>query len=148
MSSAAPVDGVAGTVPVRSPSWPVRSGTVPAIADGYIDRVETAPDLTAALRPGTLVALVSHRVADPEQSAGSTARDWLRSTGKTQLAVAVAESLWHARELDLLVWIDASSQAAVLSGYVEAASKLTGARPPGSAASVLRLCTCRKRRII
>jgi hypothetical protein len=136
MSSAAPIDGVVGTVPVRSPSWPVRSGTVPAIADGYIDRIETAPDLTAVLRHGTTVALVSHRAADPEQTASSTARDWLRSTGKTQLAVAVAESLWHARELDLLVWIDASSRASVLSGYAAATALVTGRDQATSCESV------------
>jgi tetratricopeptide (TPR) repeat protein len=136
MSSAAPVDGVVGTVPVRSPSWPVRSGTVPAIADGYTDRIETAPDLTAVLRPGTTVALVSHRAADPEQTASATARDWLRSTGKTQLAVAVAESLWHARELDLLVWIDASSRASVLSGYAAATALVTGRDQATSCESV------------
>ena len=126
MSSAAPLDGAAGTAPVRSASWPVRSGTVPAIADGYIDRLETAPDLAAALRPGTMVALVSHRAADPGRTASSTARDWLRSSGKTQLAVALAESLWHSRELDLLVWIDASSRASVLSGYAAATALVTG----------------------
>jgi tetratricopeptide (TPR) repeat protein len=136
MSSAAPVDGVVGTVPVRSPSWPIRSGTVPAIADGYTDRIETAPDLTAVLRPGTTVALVSHRAADPEQTASSTARDWPRSTGKTQLAVAVAESLWHARELDLLVWIDASSRASVLSGYAAATALVTGRDQATSCESV------------
>ena len=126
MSSAAPLDGAAGTVPVRSPSWPVRSGTVPAIADGYIDRLETAPDLAAALRPGSMVALVSHRAADPGRTASSTARDWLRSSGKTQIAVAVAESLWHSRELELLVWIEASSRASVLSGYAAATALVTG----------------------
>ena len=73
-----------------------------------------------------MVALVSRRAADPGQTAGSTARDWLRSSGKTQLAVALAESLWHARELDLLVWIDASSRASVLSGYAAATALVTG----------------------
>jgi tetratricopeptide (TPR) repeat protein len=136
MSHAAPSGGSAGTVPVSSPSWPVRSGTVPAIADGYVDRLETAPDLTAALRPGTMVALVSHRAADPGQTAGSTARDWLRSSGKTQLAVALAESLWHSRELDLLVWIDASSRASLLSGYAAATALVTGRDQATSCESV------------
>jgi tetratricopeptide (TPR) repeat protein len=126
MSSAAPFDAAAGAAPVRSPSWPVRSGTVPAIADGYIDRLETAPDLAAALRPGTMVALVSHRAADPGRTDGSTARDWPRSSGKTQIAVALAESLWHSGELDLMVWIDASSRASVLSGYAAATALVTG----------------------
>jgi len=136
MSSAAPLDGAAGTAPARSPSWPVRSGTVPAIADGYIDRLETAPDLTAALRPGSMVALVSHRAADQGRTAGSTARDWLRSSGKTQIAVAAAESLWHARELDLLLWIDASSRASVLSGYAAATALVTGRDQATSCESV------------
>jgi tetratricopeptide (TPR) repeat protein len=126
MSSAAPFGAAAGTAGVRSPSWPVRSGTVPAIADGYIDRIETAPDLAAALRPGAMIALVSDRAADPEQTASSTARDWLRSSGKTQIAVAAAESLWHSGELDLMVWIDASSRASVLSGYAAATALVTG----------------------
>jgi tetratricopeptide (TPR) repeat protein len=141
MTSAAPFGGAAGTAGVRSsspspspssssssPSWPVRSGTVPAIADGYIDRLETAPDLAAFLRPGTVVALVSERAAapDPGPTAGSTARDWLRSSGKTQIAVALAESLWHSGELDLLVWVDASSRASVLSGYAAATALVTG----------------------
>jgi tetratricopeptide (TPR) repeat protein len=136
MSSAAPLDGAAGTAPVRSPSWPVRSGTVPAIADGYIDRLETAPDLAAALRPGTVVALVSHRSADSGRMASSTARDWLRSSGKTQIAVAAAESLWHARELDLLLWIDASSRTSVLSGYAAATALVTGRDQATSCESV------------
>jgi tetratricopeptide (TPR) repeat protein len=119
-----------------APSWPVRSGTVPAIADGYIDRVETAPDLAAALRPGSAIALASHRAADHGSGSGGgpgsaggpggAARDWLRSSGKTQIAVAAAEALWHARELDLLVWIDASSRASVLSGYAAATELVTG----------------------
>jgi tetratricopeptide (TPR) repeat protein len=136
MSSAAPVGAAAGAVPARSPSWPIRSGTVPAIADGYIDRLETAPNLAAALRPGAMVALVSHRTADRERPSDSTARDWLRSSGKTQIAVSVAESLWHSRELDLLVWIDASSRASVLAGYAAATALVTGRDQATSCESV------------
>ena len=139
MSSATSFGGVSdasGASGVRAASWPVRSGTVPALADGYIDRVETAPDLTAALHRGSTAALVSHRAADPGRTAGSPARDWLRSSGKTQLAVALAESLWHARELDLLVWIDASSRASVLSGYAAATALVTGRSQVTSSESV------------
>jgi tetratricopeptide (TPR) repeat protein len=114
----------AGTGPVRA-SWPVRSGTVPALADGYIDRPETAPDLTAALPAGTAAALVPRR-AGPGPAAGPAARDWLRSSGKTQLAAAFAESLWQSRKLDLLVWIQATSRAAVLSGYAAVTAAVTG----------------------
>jgi tetratricopeptide (TPR) repeat protein len=96
------------------------------VADGYTDRLETAPNLEAALRPGTAVALVPDRAGPPDPAAAPAARDWLRSTGKTQLAAAFAESLWHARGLDLLVWIQASTRASVLSGYAAATSAVTG----------------------
>ena len=125
MTSAAPPRGPAGAVPGRS-SWPVRSGTVPALADGYTRRLETAPDLAAVLRAGVAVSLVPARAAGPGPAAGPAARDWLRSSGKTQLAAAFAESLWQSRELDLLVWIQATSRASVLSGYAAATAAATG----------------------
>jgi tetratricopeptide (TPR) repeat protein len=96
------------------------------VADGYTDRLETAPNLAAALRSGTAVALVPGRMAGQGPAADAPARDWLRSTGKTQLAAAFAESLWHSRELDLLVWIDATSRASVLSSYATATAAATG----------------------
>ena len=124
MASPARLAGVgaaheAGPAPLAGPPWPVRSGTVPALADGFTSRLETAPDLAAALAPGFAVALVPDRAADPGPAGGPgpAAQEWLRSTGKSQLAAAYAESLWYARELDLLVWIQATSRAAVLSGY-------------------------------
>jgi tetratricopeptide (TPR) repeat protein len=119
-----PPDRPAGPAAGRT-SWPVRSGTVPALADGYTDRLESAPHLVAALPAGAALALVPARAATarwPEPAAP----DWLRATGKTQLAVALAESLWASRGLDLLVWIDASSRAAVLSGYAAATTAVTG----------------------
>jgi tetratricopeptide (TPR) repeat protein len=62
--------------------------------------------------------------------------DMLRCCGKTQLAAYFAESQWHAHTIDLLMWIDASSPAAVLNGYVDAASALVGRRLPGTAESI------------
>jgi tetratricopeptide (TPR) repeat protein len=76
------------------------------------------------------VALVPGRVA----LEGS--RDWLGSCGKTQLAVSFAESLWHSRGVDLLVWVVATSRASVLSGYVEAAVAAMGADPASDGESV------------
>jgi tetratricopeptide (TPR) repeat protein len=125
MTSIAPPRGAAGAAPGRL-SWPVRSGTVPAVADGYTDRLETAPDLAAVLRAGVAVALVPDRAAGPGPAADAAARDWLRSSGKTQLAAAFAESLWQSRKLDLLLWIPAASRASVLSGYAAAMAAATG----------------------
>ena len=122
-------------MPGRS-SWPARSGTVPALADGYTDRLETAPDLAAALRAGVAVALVPGRAAGPGPAARPAARDWLRSSGKTQLAAAFAESLWQSRGLDLLVWIQATSRASVLSGYAAATASVTGRDQASSCESV------------
>ena len=67
--------------------------------------------------------------------AGSS-HDWLRCSGKTQLAAFYAESQWRTRALDLLVWVDASSTASILSGYVAAARGTDGTRMAGIAESV------------
>jgi tetratricopeptide (TPR) repeat protein len=141
MISEAPPRSPAVTAP-GGPSWPARSGVVPALADGYADRLETAPNLAAALPAGTTVALVPGReagtgqAADPRPEAGPVPRDWLRSSGKTQLAAAFAESLWQSGGLDLLVWIPATSRAAVLSGYAAATATATGREQASSSESV------------
>jgi tetratricopeptide (TPR) repeat protein len=98
----------------------VRSGAVPPLAEGFSARPETAGGLAAGLVPGAVVALVPGR---------------LESSGKTQLAVFLAESLWESRGVDLLVWVTATSRASVLSGYVQAAAAL-GIDPSGTAESV------------
>ena len=128
-------DTDAGAVPGRS-SWPARSGSVPALAHGYADRIETAPDLATALPAGGAVALVPDRSSGPGPALDPAARDWLRVSGKTQLAAAFAESLWQSRRLDLLVWIQATSRAAVLSGYAAATAAATGRNQEISCESV------------
>ena len=135
MTSAAQLRSPAGAVPGGS-SWPVRSGTVPAVADGYTDRLETAPDLAATLRAGTAIALVPDRAGGRGPAPAPAARDWLRSSGKTQLAAVFAESLWQSRGLDLLVWIQATSRACVLSGYAAATASVTGRNQEISCESV------------
>ena len=125
------VPPVAGPLLVTA-EWPVRCGTVPPLADRFSTRPETAPDLSLALERSAAVALMprSRRLG-----AGSS-HDWLRCSGKTQLAASYAESQWRARALDLLVWVDASSTASILSAYVATARALTGIRMPGLAESV------------
>ena len=113
---------------------------MPALASGFSARPETAPGLAAALPPGEAVALVPDRAAAPAAFAGPLAaphaRDWLRSSGKTQLAAAFAESLWQSGAIDLLVWIEATSRASVLSGYAAATTAATGRDHAGSCESV------------
>jgi len=112
------------------PSWPIRSGTVPSLAESFSARPETSPGLAAALPAGATVALVTDRASAPATRPGPLAapdaQDWLRSSGKTQLAAAFAESLWQSGDVDLLVWIEATSRASVLSGYVAATAAVTG----------------------
>ncbi len=103
--------------PARGGAWPVRSGRVPPLADGFVARPETAPGLEAALVPGAAVALV------PGQAAAGTA-GWPGQSGKTQLAAGLAGSLWQSRTIDLLAWVTATSRASILSGYAQAAAEL------------------------
>ena len=122
--TAGPARGVQG----RTPTWPVWSGPVPPLVDGFAVRPDTTPDLTTRLIPGGMVALV------PDQAPAS-AQDWRASNGKTQLARYFAESLWHSPGLDVLAWVVASSRASVLSGFVQAAAA-TGGSDAGDAESV------------
>ena len=124
VQTAGPAQGVQG----RTPAWPVWSGPVPPLADGFAVRPDTAPDLTTRLMPGGVVALV------PDQAPAS-AQDWRASNGKTQLARYFAESLWQSPGLDVLAWVVASSRASVLSGFVQAAAA-TGGSDAGDAESV------------
>jgi tetratricopeptide (TPR) repeat protein len=88
-------------------SWPVRVGAVPALADCYQDRDEASSlfeAVTAGDPPVTMHVLSG-----------------LGGVGKTQLAAA------HARarsDVDLLVWMLATSRDAILSGYAQAAAQL------------------------
>ncbi len=120
--------------PVESPDgqerWPVRAGVVPPLADGFSTRPESAPRLGAALVPGTAVALV------PGRGGGTGSRNWQGSCGKTQLAAFFAESLWRAREVDLLVWVPATSRASVLAVYAEAAVAALGTDPSADAEAI------------
>jgi tetratricopeptide (TPR) repeat protein len=124
VSSGGPAGRPAAGASTRQRSWPVRSGAVPALAGGFNARLETVPGLASALPIGAAVALVPDR---PGTLAGAPeAQDWLRSAGKTQLAAAWAETLWQSGHLDLLVWTEASSRAAVLSGYAAATAAISG----------------------
>ncbi len=118
------------TEPQGGVEWPVRSGLVPPLADGFVSRPESAPGLGQALVPGSTVVLT------PARTVGGTAPDWFGSCGKTQLAVYVAESLWKSHEIDLLVWVTATSRAAILTGYASAAAAAMGVDPAGDADSL------------
>jgi len=118
----------AGPAPAgdRKPATAIRSGEVPPLADCFSPRPETAPGLADALAPGRLVALTGPEVR-------RQLYDWPGGTGKTQLAVHLAESAWQERQVELLVWVTATSRASVLTGYAQAFAEITGAAPAGDA---------------
>ena len=110
--------------------WPLRVGVAPAQASEFSPRPETAPNVAAALVPGATVALV------PSRTEGPANPDWKRLSGKTQLAVAAAETLWHSRQIELLMWVTANSRASVLTAYEEVTAAITGMAPVGTAEQV------------
>jgi tetratricopeptide (TPR) repeat protein len=126
------MDGGAGRALPRDRRvhWPVRSGAVPPLADGFISRLETAAGLVATLAPGATVVL------EPGRVVAGGAGDWLGTSGKTQFAAGFAESLWQAGNIELLVWVDATSRASALSSLVAAAAATTGTCPAGDGESV------------
>jgi tetratricopeptide (TPR) repeat protein len=114
--------------------WPVRSGLVPPLADGLVARPESAPGLAEVLTPGTAIALTPARAARAAIAPG--APDWRGIVGKTQVAAQLAESLWQARDIDLLVWVNASSRVSILSAYASVAAVAMGTDPAGDAEAV------------
>ena len=107
-----------------------RVGGVPPLAEGFTDRPDTAPGIVEALAPGLAVVLV------PGSAFAESPQNWLGACGKTQLAVSLAESLWQSGAINALIWIAATSRAAVLSAYAQAYMAGTGIGPAGTAESV------------
>jgi tetratricopeptide (TPR) repeat protein len=106
-------------------AWPVLSGTVPFLAEGFTRRPETGEGLPDAVRPGVTVVLG----ADGDHRAPAAYRG---GTGKTQLAAALASRMWAGAELDLLAWVNASSRDHLVSGYARALADIRVAAPPGN----------------
>ncbi len=116
-------------------TWPVLSGTVPFLAPGFNRRPETGHGLGDALRPGVTVIL------GPDGDARTSVRR-PEGTGKTQLAAAFAHRLWAKSELDLLVWLEASSRDRIVAGYARALNDIRVAAPVGKPeAGAARLMT-------
>jgi hypothetical protein len=63
----------------------------------------------------------------------------LGGVGKTQLAVAHARRLWQAGELDLMVWVPASSRSAIVAGYAQAYAAVSGVDDPEAEQAAARL---------
>ena len=112
------------------PARRFRIGEVPPLAGQFTDRPDTVGRLADVLVPGSAVALM------PDQAAAESPATWAGTSGKTQLAVMIAESLWQSRAIDGLIWISVTDRAAALSGFVQASAASTGREPVGTADSV------------
>jgi tetratricopeptide (TPR) repeat protein len=107
------------------------SGRVPPLAGAYIPRTESGLALAGRLEPGETAVLVPSEETARELGA-------VGGTGKTQLAAAIAHTLWDRQAVELLVWVTASSRDAVLTGYTQALRDVGGSEPydgPEAAAS-------------
>jgi hypothetical protein len=107
---------------------PVLTGSVPPLAPFYHARQETGFGLATGLRSGETILLVP-------------ALPGTGGTGKTQLAVGFAHTVWSARAVDLLVWVPAGNRSAIIAGYAQAAADLeplTGDETAGTADSGAR----------
>src|ERR1700685_4277033 len=107
-----------------------RVGDMPPLAVGFSDLPDTARGILDALIPGSTIVLV------PGSEFAEGKQNWLGASGKTQIAVMLAETLWRSGAVDMVVWISATSRSAVLAGYVEAWVAVTGIEPTGTAESV------------
>src|SRR5215470_3258641 len=119
--------------------WPVRTGTVPPLAEYFTPRPETGFDLAATPAAGETAVLTPP--AQPETAAGpivatstgtasaqavaratgtASAPAGTGGTGKTQLASALARYLWDSAAVDLRAWVPAVSRDSIITGYVQA----------------------------
>jgi len=107
----------------------VTSGAVPALADCFTPRPQSGPGSLDTLAPGQWLALTTAAGPSGPAARAAQVRDWPGGTGKTQLAVHLAQT-WRKESQDgVLVWLAAASRDSVLSGYRQAALERSGMVP-------------------
>src|SRR5260221_13024458 len=107
--------------PVSSADWPVRSGNVPPLVHRFVRRAETGFDFAITPALGETAILAPSARPDVAGPAG------MGGTGKTQLAAALARSLFDSGAVQLLAWVPAASRDSLITGYAQAAA--AAARP-------------------
>jgi len=114
--------GLPGSGPAASssapsaPSAPVTSGAVPGLADCFTPRPQSGPGSLDSLAPGQWLALTTAPGGTGAAARAAQVRDWPGGTGKTQLAVYLAQT-WRKESPDgVLVWLAAASRDSALSG--------------------------------
>lgn len=101
--------------PVRhAVELPHRAGVFPPRAAAF--RSRRTAELLLAENPGPEA---------PDRQARTSVVTGLGGVGKTQVAVDYAERMWDSGAVDLVVWVTATSRAAILSSYARLAVELT-----------------------
>jgi hypothetical protein len=93
------------------PSWPVRVGTVPVVADCYQNR-DVALAVEEGLDTAGTVVLVP---------AATTVMAGMGGVGKTQIAARHVRPLWTNPAVDLAVWVTAADRDAIIASYARTA---------------------------
>ncbi|MGP3966619.1 tetratricopeptide repeat protein [Streptomyces sp. 6N223] len=105
-------DFAVGT-PRRLAAWPHQVGAIPPQAGAFQQRAE-ARRLREAVEGGGTAVLCQ-------------VLSGMGGVGKTQLAADYARTAWESgTDLDVLVWISASSRDAIVDGYAQAGEELCG----------------------
>ena len=108
---------------------PVTSGAAPALAECFTPRPQSGPGSLDSLAPGQWLALTTAPGGTGAAARAAQVRDWPGGTGKTQLAVHLAQT-WRKESPDgVLVWLAAASRDSALSGYRRAALARSGMVP-------------------
>ncbi|MGW4758690.1 tetratricopeptide repeat protein, partial [Streptomyces chartreusis] len=102
-------------LPQEPASWPHQVGVIPSRAQSFQHRAE-ADRLRAAVEGGGTAVL-------------SQVLTGMGGVGKTQLAADYARAAWQGGRLDVLVWVTASAQSPVVTGYAQAGVELCRADP-------------------
>jgi tetratricopeptide (TPR) repeat protein len=122
--------GRPGSGPEATPAGaPVTSGAAPALADCFTPRPQSGPGSLDSLAPGQWLALTTAPGGTGAAARTAQVRDWPGGTGKTQLAVHLAQT-WRKESPDgVLVWLAAASRDSALSGFRQAALARSGMVP-------------------
>ncbi|MFD3762504.1 tetratricopeptide repeat protein [Streptomyces sp. NPDC058622] len=107
--------------PGRSrPEWPHRIGPLPRRADAF-RRTSTVGALEAATGSSGTVVLMGPG-----------------GVGKTQAAADLVNRVWQEGDADLVMWVTASSRAAVVAEYAHAAGAILGHHDPDAGLAAQR----------
>jgi hypothetical protein len=89
--------------------WPVLVGDLPRGADCFQERPEQEKLMWTLRRTNTVVI--------------TQVLTGMGGVGKTQLAAEYATTEWRSRNVDLLLWVNASSRLSIISAYANAAER-------------------------